>query len=278
MNLEDTTFLRAIPAEVISNLKRLRILRIFKCGSNWQEKQSILFGGSKLLVEELIRLKHLNALTITLTSFHALQRILSSLTLQSSTPSLCPDQFQDSKSVDDLSLANLRRLETLQLWECLKLEDCKIEYSGEAKNIRVTHGFQSLHKVYIRSSPKVRHMTWLVFAPNLKDIGIECCKDIEEIIKLDEVPVEGVENLIPFTRLQFLLLRDFENLKSFYSNPLPFPHLKEISVNGCPKLMKLPLDCNNRWESKFIIKREYCWWQELQWDNEATQNSCIQKI
>lgn len=143
------------------------------------------------------------------------------------------------------------------------------------KNIQVTHGFHCLHKVYIRSSLRLRHVTWLIFTPNLKDLGIDCRKDMEEIIKLDEAAAEAVENLIPFERLQFLLLRDLENLKSIYSKPLPLPSLKEMTVKGCPKLKRLPLDCNNPLECKLIIKVKEHWWKDLQRNDQATQRDFL---
>lgn len=38
LKLERTTFLRAIPPEVISNLKMLQVLRMFQCGSSSKKK------------------------------------------------------------------------------------------------------------------------------------------------------------------------------------------------------------------------------------------------
>ncbi|KAJ4718283.1 Disease resistance protein [Melia azedarach] len=271
LKLEYTYHLCRIPTEVISNLKSLRVLRMFQCGSTEQEEDSILFGDSELLIEELLCLKHLNVLTISLRSMHALRRLWSSPVLQNSTRSLCLELLKDSKSLSDLSLASLRHLEKIKLSNCDDWEELKIDYTGEVKNIQETHGFHSLRRVSIYGCKSLRHMTWLMFAPNLKDIRIDWCENIEEMIKLDEVPTEVVENLIPFAKLQFILVEDLKNLKSIYSKPLPFPHLKELTVKRCPKLKKLPLDCSSAAECKFVIWGEEWWWKELQWDDQATQ-------
>ncbi|KAJ4721598.1 NBS-LRR type disease resistance protein [Melia azedarach] len=276
LKLECTFFLRSIPPKVISNLKMLRILRMFGCGHyGSQEEDSILFGDGELLVEELLCLKQLNVLTITLKSLLALQRLLSSPILQSSIRSLCLKTLEDSKSLDVSSLASLRHLEKYHLWDCVDLEELKIEYTRELKNIRVTHGLHSLRRVSIFNCRSLRHVTGLICAPNLKYIDIHYCESMEEIIKLDEVPAEAMEDPVPFARLQFLHLQFLRKLKSIYSNPLPFPHLKEMSVSDCPELRKLPLDCNSASGRKFIIEGEGLWWKKLQWEDQATQSAFL---
>ncbi|KAK9229279.1 hypothetical protein WN944_022238 [Citrus x changshan-huyou] len=264
LNLEYTFRLSRISPQVISNLKMLRVLRMFECGS---------FLDS--LVEELLGLEHLNVLTITLHSNHALQRLLSSSRFQSiSIPSLCLRGCR-LEPLTIFSLASLRHLQTLHLVECNDLEDFMIDCAGEMKKIRETHGFHSLQNVYISHS-KLRQVTWLILAPNLEHLEIQNCQYMEEIInigKLGEVPAEVMENLMPFARLESLILKGLNNLKNICSNALPFPRLKEMSVHECSKLRQLPLDCNCGLERKIIIEAEERWWKQLQWDDQATQNA-----
>ncbi|KAK9232158.1 hypothetical protein WN943_022401 [Citrus x changshan-huyou] len=281
LNLESTYRISKIPGQLISNLKMLEALRMFKCGSSKQKSSSILFGGSLVLVEELLGLKHLNVLTITLHSFAALQRLLTSPSLQSivsNTPSLSLTNCRSLSSLSVLTLASLRHLEALDMMDCKDLEEMEIDYAGgEVKRIRETHGFFSLHKVSIWGS-KLRHVTWLILAPNLKHIAVTSCRYLEEIISLDklgEIPSEEMQNLIPFARLGFLYLGGLENLRSIYPRALPFPHLKELHVTLCPKLMKLPFDCISGLERKLIIGGEESWWNNLQWDDQATQNAFL---
>ncbi|KAJ4721580.1 Disease resistance protein family [Melia azedarach] len=276
LKLENIFHLPRIPSEVISNLEMLRVLRMRGCaGLASQEEDSILFGDEELLVEELLCLKHLNVLTITLTSLLALQRFSSSSILQRSTRSLSLTLLKDSKSLDVSHLASLRHLERYDMSVCEDLEELKIEYTGEVKNIQVTDGFRSLCHVTIVNCSKLRHMTWLIFAPNLKRISIDQCESMEEIIKSDEVTAEAMENRVPFARLQYLGLCGLGKLKSIYANPLPFPRLKEMMVWRCTELRKLPLDCNGGSERNFIIKGDEDWWKELQWDDQATQSAFL---
>ncbi|KAH9714840.1 putative disease resistance protein [Citrus sinensis] len=285
LNLESTYRISKFPGQLISNLKMLEALRMFKCDSSKQKSSSILFGGSLVLVEELVGLKHLNVLTITLHSFAALQRLLTSPRLQSivsNTPSLSLTNCRSLSSLSVLTLASLRHLEALDMMDCKDLEEMEIDYAGEVKRIRETHGFFSLHIVSIWGS-KLRHVTWLILAPNLKHIAVTNCRYLEEIISLDklgEIPSEEMQNLIPFARLGFLYLGGLENLRSIYPRALPFPHLKELHVTLCPKLMKLPFDCTSGLERKLIIKGQEWWWNNLQWDDQATQNAflpCLKK-
>ncbi|GAY66645.1 hypothetical protein CUMW_250440 [Citrus unshiu] len=57
--------------------------------------------------------------------------------------------------------------------------------------------------------------------------------------------------------------------------PLPFPPLKEVKVIRCDKLKKLPLDSNSAKERKIVIRGYREWWEQLQWENEATQNAFL---
>ncbi|GAY60080.1 hypothetical protein CUMW_199340 [Citrus unshiu] len=246
LNLKYTFRLSRIPKQVISDLKMLRALRMFECGFNVeQEADSILFGDSEVLVEELNALKHLNLLTITLQSFGALQRLLSYCRLGSiSTQCLCLRHLNNSNSLSVFAFVSLRHLRTLQLY------------------------FNDLEE----------HATWLVLAPNIKVIFISNCQDLQEIIsleKLGEISAGVMDNLIPFARLEYLVLEGLQNLKSIHSSALPFHHLKEIRVWKCAELKKLPLDCSYGLEQKIIIKGQEHWWNELQWDDLSTQNAFL---
>ena len=284
LNLEYTFRLSRIPQLVISDLNMLRALRMFECGFKVeQEADRILFGDSEVLVEELLALKHLNLLTITLQIFGALQRLLNYCNSSRSinTQSLCLRHLNNSNLLSAFSFASLRHLWTLHLY-FNDFEELNID-AGEVKRIRETRGFHSLQKVYINYS-KFRHATWLVLAPRVKVIRISNCQRLQEIIsmeKLGEISAEVMDNLILFGRLEYLILEGLQNLKSIHSSYLPFPRLKEICVWKCAELKKLPLDCNQGLEQKIIIKGQDRWWNELQWDDQATQNAslpCFQSL
>ncbi|KAL5758134.1 hypothetical protein ACOSP7_020745 [Xanthoceras sorbifolium] len=277
LNLEQMRYLRVIPRQLISSFSMLQVLRMFNdYSSSYITQDSVLYGGHEFLVEELLCLKYINVLTITLRSSNALRRFLSSSKLQNCTQSLSLQSFSDSKSLNVLSLADVKHLHTLHV-KSHYLEELKIGDAQNVQSIRGTHGFRNLHRVDVNSCEKLRDLTWLVFAQNLKFLFVSDCFQMEEIICAREIgQVAGmIGNLKPFEKLELLQLKDLQHLKSIYCNALPFLHLKDIRVLECPNLKKLPLDSNSAKESKIVIKGEERWWKELQWEDQAAQNAFL---
>ncbi|GAY69077.1 hypothetical protein CUMW_269240 [Citrus unshiu] len=95
---------------------------------------------------------------------------------------------------------------------------------------------------------------------NLDDWNVDCAGEM-------------IGELNLFTELQFLSLRNASNLKRIYRDPLPFPQLKQIRISECPKLKKLPLNSSSAKGLKIVIYGEKEWWEELQWEDQATQNA-----
>ncbi|KAJ4718285.1 NBS-LRR type disease resistance protein [Melia azedarach] len=276
LNLEHMIFLRTIPHQMICNFSMLHVFKMFSYNSPiYIAPDSVLCGGHEFLVEELLGLKHLNMLSITLKGTHALQRFLSSHMLQNCTQSLSLQLIDDSKSLSILTLAHMKHLQALHLVS-ENLKELKIDCKGEdVPEAPKRHGFHSLHTVDINSCVKLRHLTWLAFAPSLKFLYVSNCSSMEDIISAETLVEvsEMVRNLNLFAKLELLKLENLENLKSIYWDALPFSHLKEISVIGCPKLLKLPFNSNSAKVHKFLVKGQKSWWDELQWEDEATQNA-----
>ncbi|KAL5758136.1 hypothetical protein ACOSP7_020747 [Xanthoceras sorbifolium] len=275
LNLENTYYLHTVPQRLISNFQMLHVLRMFNCGFLCQGKDSVLFGGSECLVEELLGLKHLNALSITLKSSQALEKFLSSYKLQRAAQSLCLQYFDNSKSLNVSSLADMKSLDALSIWNCKHLEELKIGSAGEVERILETRAFHNIVTVHIDCCLKLRDLTWLIFAPNVKKIVISSCYEMEEIIsarKLSEL-AETVRNQKPFAKLQYLKLHHLHNLRSIYWSALAFLHLKEMAVYECPMLKKLPLDSNSAKDRRIVVEGEKGWWRNLQWEDQATQHA-----
>ncbi|KDO37588.1 hypothetical protein CISIN_1g045968mg [Citrus sinensis] len=258
LNLRWTGALIRIPRQLISKFSRLRVLRMFAIGyDRFHEapEDSVLFGGGEVLIQELLGLKYLEVLELSLGSYHALQILLSSNKLKSCIRSLCLDGFE--------------------------LEELKIDYTEIVRKRREPFVFRNLHRVTMVLCHKLKDVTFLVFAPNLKSLDLDGCDAMEEIIsvgKFAETP-EMMGHISPFENLQRLNLEDLPNLESIYWKPLPFTRLKEMAVLGCDQLEKLPVDSNSAKERKFVIRGEEDWWNRLQWEDEATQiafRSCFQ--
>ncbi|KAJ4718436.1 NBS-LRR type disease resistance protein [Melia azedarach] len=274
LNLEFTLDLHRIPRKLIPSFSKLRVLKMYTCGSlicKQASEDNILFDGGEILVEELLRLKHLNVLTMKLKSCHALKGYLSSRKFQNCTQRLSLQRFDDLKLLDILCLDDLKHLNSLRIEDCERLEELKIDYTGEIEKARQLHTFHSLGSVLIGCCRKLRDLTWLIFAANLKTLYVGNCPDMEEIISAEKFD----EGLDFFTELQKLLLESLPNLKCIYCKALHLPQLREIFILNCPELKKLPLDANSTDKRNLRIRGEEDWWKKLQWEDEETQNAFL---
>ncbi|KAJ0099548.1 hypothetical protein Patl1_21860 [Pistacia atlantica] len=277
LSLENMNWLETIPRQLISNLQSLRTLRMNQCGTSakYRTEDSVLFnGGGEVLVEECDCLEYLNVLSITLGSYNALQRLLSSVKLRSCTQSLFLNGFHESTSFNIPALATLEHLCQLEIREW---DGPNVVMVGDVQKIREPSSFDNLHNIRISKCNYLRDLTWIAFIPKLKFLSIDKCEGMKDIInveKLGEVP-GMMSDLIPFQKLQFLSLDFLQNLESIFGKALPFPHLKEIDIFSCPKLMKLPLDANGAKEHKIVIEGQEEWWKKLQWEDEATLNAFL---
>ncbi|KAK2643520.1 hypothetical protein Ddye_025283 [Dipteronia dyeriana] len=234
LNLEYTPGLRSIPH--ISNLSMLHVLRLLECGFLIE----VSSDGAERLIEDWVCLKSLSMLSITLKSFQAVKKLLSSHKLQNCIQSLWLRSLHQAKS-SEVALANLKHLKSLCISECKNLEELRVDFGGEAQNIAESRCFHFLDEVNIDGCSELRDLTWLILAPNLKRLKISECSAIQQIInvgKLGEYP-EMMTNLIPFSKLKYLALRNLPNLISIYWKVLPFPDLKESDVVNCPKFQNL---------------------------------------
>ncbi|KDO37454.1 hypothetical protein CISIN_1g0248662mg [Citrus sinensis] len=245
-------------------------------------EESVLFGGGEVLVQELLGLKYLEVLELTLGSYQALQILLSSNKLKSCIRSLQLRLVRDTPSIiDATAFADLNHLNELYIFKGIELEELKIDYTEIVRKRREPFVFRSLHRVIIGECHKLKDVTFLVFAPNLKSLRLFDCGAMEEIIsvgKIAETP-EMMGHISPFENLQSLDLDDLPHLKSIFWKPLPFTHLKKMAVLMCDQLRKPPLDSNSAKERKFVIRGYTGWWNRLQWEAEATQiafRSCFQ--
>ncbi|KAI9157692.1 hypothetical protein LWI28_026387 [Acer negundo] len=274
LNLECTYQLRMIPRQMICNFSKLQVLRLLKCGSSTQAEDSVLYDDGEFLMEELICLKNLIMLSICMTSFQAFQKYWSSHKLQSCTQSLELQSLQHPKSSHKLQsgtqslelqslqhpksfqveVAYLNNLRTLCISKFKNLEELKIEFGGDVQNIRESRCFPFLEEVDIENCSKLRELTWLILAPNLKRLRISNCIEMEAIInvgKLNEFP-ETMANLIPLSKLKYLRLDNLPNLRNIYWNALPFRDLIKREIVGCGKLQMPPHELNKMKESENV--------------------------
>ncbi|KAL1214780.1 putative disease resistance protein [Cardamine amara subsp. amara] len=216
LDLEYTSALGSIRG--ISNLHNLKVLKLLDSGLSWGPD----------IVKELEALEHLEILTIAIDyrSTCANHFLSSHSRLMSCTQSL---QIRDMES-SGISLMNkLRKFSILR---------CSI---SEIKMGRKC-SFLSLSEVRIGDCKGLWELTFLMFAPNLRNLEVTSADDLEDIINKEKACQVENSGILPFQKLIRLFLNDLPKLKNIYWSPLPFQCLETIEVLNCPNLKKLPLD------------------------------------
>ncbi|KAM7254491.1 hypothetical protein ACFE04_003871 [Oxalis oulophora] len=278
-NLEGVESIK-IPCNVISNFQKLQILKmnIFK---RLERKDGILEDAG-LFFEELRSLRHLDTLDITIDTCAAFHEFQSSNALHSVIKNLVFDEVEVRVSI--LANMELEHLESLRMFYCniineesetnrVKEDDGETKFETSLNvvlSITLGKRLDMLQYVTIIVCSGV-DLAWLILAPNLNHIHVGGCSDIiEELINLKNLGES--ENLNLFVKLETLELWDLPNLQSICKYGLLFPQLKTLSMRGCPKLKKLPINSNTAKDIKFMISRkEKEWWDELEWEDEATK-------
>ncbi|KAF2302571.1 hypothetical protein GH714_037823 [Hevea brasiliensis] len=256
LNLEHNYDLHSIPRKMMSGFPLLQVLRMFSCGvvCYVQDEDAIN-------VERLMLLKHLKVLSITIRHAIVLHRFLTSHKLLSCTQAL---SLQDLMDAEFSSSTNML------------LQKAKTQAPDGLHNpARLRkRSFDRLRHVDVTRCLQLQDLTWLILAPNLTELYVSKCENLEEIIsfgKLGKV-MDKEENLSPFPRLKVLKLYQLLRLKSIYWNALSFPFLEEITVIECPLLRKLPLNTESA-KGKVVIEADKHWWDSVQWDDEASKTA-----
>ncbi|KAJ9692577.1 hypothetical protein PVL29_011568 [Vitis rotundifolia] len=276
--------LSSIPEQLISSLSMLQVIDMFRISERTVLKDGLLSDDNEALVQELESLKYLHDLGVSITSASAFKRLLSSDKLRSCISGVCLENFNGSSSLNLTSLSNVKHLRNLSISNCGSLEDLEIDWAWEGKettesnylNSKVSshNSFHSLSWLRVARCSRLKDLTWLVFAPNLKVLIIIHCDQMQEVIGTGKCgeSAENGENLSPFAKLQALHLIDLPQLKSIFWKALPFIYLNTVYVDSCPLLKKLPLSANSAKGNRIVIKGHNKWWKEVEWEDEDTQN------
>ncbi|CAL9010899.1 unnamed protein product [Prunus brigantina] len=255
LNLEHTSELEVIPHNVIASFSKLRVLRLYKCGTC----KSILVGDNEHLGSELQSLKHLDMLTLTIQSVPVFKKFFTSNKLLSCTQFLC---------LDGLSFLDISSLTYMERPHSLTISSCEIvDYKVSRQS-----SFKHLQAVDIHDCPKLSDLTWLIYAPNLKKLSVRSCSNMREVIQLEgRGEVAQVEETNHFANLDELILISLPQLRNIYGgDTLPLPYLKRIEVLDCQNLKKLPINFSNVPKRDLVIAGEEDWWNMLKWENDVT--------
>ncbi|KAF3571546.1 hypothetical protein F2Q69_00063492 [Brassica cretica] len=175
-----------------------------------------------------------------------------------------PEEISELVSLKYLDLSRTEIVELpVGLWKLKKLMHLYLE--GPC--------FLNLSSVVIEKCWWLNDLTWLLFAPNLIHLSLMRLRQPKEVVskeKADEMEVQGI---IPFGKLETLVMVDLPAVESIYWTPLPFPCLRKMYIHGCPKLRKLPLDSRSVAEvENFVIEYGPAdWIRGVKWEDKATR-------
>ncbi|TXG69269.1 hypothetical protein EZV62_004204 [Acer yangbiense] len=154
LNLENMFSLHCVPRRLISSFAKLHVFRLLNF-VQFSSEDSVLFGGGEYLVEELLCLKYLKALSIHLKGSCALGKFLKSQKLHSCTQFLQLEGLTESLAV--LSLTVKEEIESLNPFaklECL-----------------ILHNLRRLKSIYWKPLP----------FPHLKEMMVLRCPSLEKL-------------------------------------------------------------------------------------------------
>ncbi|GMP98565.1 hypothetical protein CsSME_00046399 [Camellia sinensis var. sinensis] len=122
--------------------------------------------------------------------------------------------------------------------------------------------------------------------PNLEELEVQDCKNVEEIIAEVETSDRGGHreddgDTITLPNLKILDLLNLPRLESIYKGIMVCESLQHISISNCPMLRRLPISLHKNEDGeqatappalRFIFVEEE-WWESLEWDNPLTKTT-----
>ncbi|MBA0811565.1 hypothetical protein Gohar_003447 [Gossypium harknessii] len=206
---------------------------------DYPNEDNVLKVGNEKLIEELKGLQHLNILRISIHNMVCLERFLSFNLFQCCTEALELSDFREPNVFNVLCLENLERLKKLQFCDCEIMEEIKMEKLHTLVS-KEASCFHTLSEVIIMGCKKLKDVTWLMLAPNLRTLWI----------------TDEIEEHIPGCAT------------------LPMSETSS-SLHGCRELKKLPLNSDSAKGNRLSIEGSKDWWAAIEWENEATRNAFL---
>ncbi|KAJ0228713.1 EDS1 [Hirschfeldia incana] len=261
LDLDYTSLLREV--DVIGYLLKLQVLRLLR---------SVPMDLSLMVNIEL--LKSLKELSITVREVDVLKRLQSIHQLACCIRHLhlTGITIKDGGTLLLNSVLSLRKLD-IQMCD---IPEIIINWRSTIQretihfgNIQKIPHLQNIRTVALSWCKGLKDLTWLLVAPNLDDLSLLDCQQIEQIIKKEKATADMSEE--PFQNLTRLNLDSLPRLESIYWTPLPFPFLKYLCIRGCPKLRRLPFNSKSAKGNQVRSDIEQEWIKGAEWEDEATK-------
>ncbi|CAH2046070.1 unnamed protein product [Thlaspi arvense] len=263
LDLDATLNLQYI--DVIAGLLNLQVLKLLRSAVPVDLK----------LLECLQLLESLQELSLTVKDPAVSQRLLSNHRLANCIRSIGLDEITIVEG-GILSLkSGFRELEVLECnipeitidWRSLSQRETV--HSG---NIEKIPQFLNIRSVTLSQCRGLRDLTWLLYAPSLKHLGLFYCPQLEQVVSKEKAMEQvGHTSEHPFQNLISLSLLDLPQLENIYWAPLPFPVMECMQISRCPKLRRIPLDSDSAKGNQVRLHLEKEWIKGVEWEDEATK-------
>ncbi|KAI4308357.1 hypothetical protein L6164_031440 [Bauhinia variegata] len=252
-----------VTLEVISSFVRLKV---FPCsrrhGTQAMDENAIL--------ERLQALLDLEELHIHIQTIDGAEKLVRFSRFLHCTRRLELDTIREPMGMSLLlsHMTAMEHMESLYLDSLIIVEDSSINGS---------YHFPKLKSVQVLNCHYITHLTWLKYAPALDFLMLINCLALEEIIN---GPLEGqyLSQSDPLSRLRSVIFLELPKLRSIHRRALPFPSLRIMTIQYCPKLRRLPFDQNSAKDSLEEIAGERSWWNNLEWENPALKDTFLPKF
>ncbi|KAK1320034.1 putative disease resistance protein [Acorus calamus] len=175
-------------------------------------------------------------------------------------------------------------LETVEVTDCYDLEQIivggftnntlqkltSIRLHGLGKLDCICEGvisWPSLKRVRIEMCDKLKYVFprgVLPYVPNLEEVVVLRCEDVEQIIV-------GEVNNNTLQKLTAITLSGLGKLNCICEGVISWPSLKDVIIEECVKLRRLPFGTDSAPSLK-TIECEKEWWDSLEWEDDATRN------
>ncbi|KAJ4896802.1 Disease resistance protein (NBS-LRR class) family [Raphanus sativus] len=262
LNLEGTRRLESVDG--ISGLSSLRTLKLLR-SKVWLDMS---------LMKELRLLKHIEYMSVSISpSILVGEELLYDPRMGTCIQQVRIEERGEEEAVKVLFLPALDGLSDIFIGGCGMLEEIKIEKTPWNKSLTTSPCFSNLTVARIVSCDGLKDLTWLLFAPNLTVLHVLGSVQLEDIISKEKAA--SVLDIVPFQKLEELVLEELPELKSIFWNALPFQRLRRLFIGrGCGKLRKIPLNSKSVFNvEKFVIicyDRE--WLKRVEWRDKATRH------
>lgn len=274
--MRDCAHLQTIAKGLILQLKKLVVLDLF-CPGGAHKVQYF----ASLMEELLSNNPDVIMFGINLQSRADLTKVLQSSRL--CTLGVCLDHFVDEKDPCTIDLSFLSPLNSLRELTVVKsslcteviaqgnhsdnnyglfprLESLELSCLPKLQKVRWMNAGKDICAVVIYKCCRLRHATWVLSLPNLNELTITYCAEMDHIINDAEMNAMASPMTVGFRSLKRLYLEQLPQLSNVSEHGFPFDDLSYVYVDRCENLkaikvqgrvnpLKITIDCNTNWWS-----------------------------